>query len=81
VLRGLAALGALLFHFTDHLSSMNAHLRALPFRFAVGIRGVQLLFMISGFTISVTLEATRRPMDFVIASFSQLFPMPRSRLC
>jgi len=74
VLRGLAALGVLVFHFTDHLDISNVHPAPLGFRFTWGMQGVQLFFMISGFVIFMTLEKTQRSMDFVVSRFSRLFP-------
>lgn len=74
VLRGIAAFGVLVFHFTDYKDPVNVHPYALPFRFGFGMLGVYLFFMISGFVIFMTLENTRRPMDFVVSRFSRLYP-------
>jgi peptidoglycan/LPS O-acetylase OafA/YrhL len=35
---------------------------------------VNLFFIISGFVIFMTLNATKRPMDFLVGRFSRLFP-------
>ena len=66
-LRGLAALGVVLFHFTlDHPEASRA--------FAWGATGVDLFFMISGFVILLTLERTRDWKEFLVGRFSRLYP-------
>ena len=73
-LRGLAALGVVLFHFTTWYSNkftLNIH----PyFLFPLGYCGVHLFFIISGFVIFMTLEKTKKPFDFVVSRFSRLYP-------
>jgi len=66
-LRGLAALGVVLFH----LSLLDP---AAGPGFAVGASGVDLFFIISGFVILMTLERTRDWRDFVVSRFSRLYP-------
>lgn len=74
VLRGIAAFYVLCFHYVyyygDHLNTDVPTLSAL----ITGIYGVQLFFMISGYVIFMTLEKTKRPMDFIVSRFSRLFP-------
>jgi len=73
-LRGLAALAVVLFHYTTHFTELyqpaSPPAASLPF----GFYGVNLFFIVSGFVIFMTLERTRRPMDFVVSRFSRLFP-------
>jgi peptidoglycan/LPS O-acetylase OafA/YrhL len=73
-LRGLAALGVVLFHYTTFYQQEQGHLQPLGFGFPAGNYGVHLFFLISGFVIFMTLERTRTAMDFVASRFSRLFP-------
>lgn len=70
-LRGLAALGVALYHFSiayDHPG------RFFPDLCIRGRYGVNLFFMISGFVMFMTLAKIERPMDFVVSRFSRLYP-------
>lgn len=73
-LRGVAALGVLMFHFTGHYGRLYGHTPSLPISFESGKYGVHLFFMISGFVIFMTLERTQHSLDFVVSRFSRLFP-------
>jgi peptidoglycan/LPS O-acetylase OafA/YrhL len=73
-LRGMAALGVVLYHFTGHFGRLHGHSAAVPFTFEIGSYGVHLFFVISGFVIFMTLEHTKRALDFVVSRFSRLFP-------
>lgn len=73
-LRGLAALGVVVFHYTTFYQQEQGHLQPLGFGFPAGNYGVHLFFLISGFVIFMTLERTRSAMDFVVSRFSRLFP-------
>jgi peptidoglycan/LPS O-acetylase OafA/YrhL len=73
-LRGLAALGVVLFHYTTFYQWQHGHLQPLGFGFPAGNYGVQLFFLISGFVIFMTLDRTRTASDFVVSRFSRLFP-------
>jgi peptidoglycan/LPS O-acetylase OafA/YrhL len=73
-LRGLAALGVVLFHYTTFYQQEQGHLQPLGFGFPAGNYGVHLFFLISGFVIFMTLERTRTAMDFVVSRVSRLFP-------
>ena len=74
VLRGLCALGVLLFHYTTFykiyfLPKENPlfYMPWVPYR-------VQLFAMLSGFVILMIIEKTISPLDFVVARFSRLYP-------
>jgi peptidoglycan/LPS O-acetylase OafA/YrhL len=73
-LRGIAAIGVLIFHFTSHYGRLYGHRPPLQFAFDIGNYGVHLFFMISGFVIFMTLEQTSRATDFMVSRFSRLFP-------
>lgn len=73
-LRGIAALAVVLFHYTTRFTQLYPATSAPSVSFPLGYLGVNLFFIISGFVIFMTLEKTRRPMDFVVSRFSRLFP-------
>lgn len=70
ILRGLAACGVLLFHFT--VSTDHRH--AWPFQVPWGHYGVELFFVISGFVILMTLERSASVKDFLISRVTRLYP-------
>jgi peptidoglycan/LPS O-acetylase OafA/YrhL len=74
VLRGLAAFAVLCFHYTTRYAEIFSPTSPPLFRFPYGMYGVQLFFMISGFVIFMTLEKTKRPLDFIVSRFSRLYP-------
>lgn len=71
VLRGLAALGVVFFHYTSH---GTRYFNDYPFFFWEGEFGVHLFFVISGFVIYYTLERSRTLGDFLFSRFSRLYP-------
>lgn len=73
-LRGLAALSVVLFHYTTRFYELFEPATRARLQFAHGHYGVNLFFIISGFVIYMTLDRTKRPMDFVVSRFSRLFP-------
>ncbi|MCP5388023.1 MAG: acyltransferase [Novosphingobium sp.] len=73
-LRGIAALAVVLFHYTVKAPEMVPGLQTAGLGFVPGMYGVHLFFAISGFVIFMTLERTRRPLDFVVSRFARLFP-------
>lgn len=74
-LRGIAVLSVLLFHYTHRHGKLYEYPSPALFDFQLGEYGVNLFFIISGFVIFMTLEKTKRPMDFLVSRFSRLFPV------
>jgi len=74
VLRGLAALAVVLYHYTVRFDEVYGHTPDMQLFFLPGQYGVNLFFMISGFVIFMTLEKTHHWMDFLVSRFSRLFP-------
>ncbi len=74
VLRGLAALAVVLYHYTGRFQQLYGYPAPPPFVVTQGYFGVEFFFCISGFVIFMTLERTRRPLDFVVSRFSRLWP-------
>jgi len=73
-LRGIAAMLVVLFHYTTRYQQLFGHSTEPLFSLPWGHYGVNLFFMISGFVIFMTLDRTRKPMDFVVSRFSRLYP-------
>jgi peptidoglycan/LPS O-acetylase OafA/YrhL len=73
-LRGLAALSVLCFHYTTRYTEFFSPACPALFHFPWFKNGVQLFFIISGFVILMTLEKTKRPLDFFVSRFSRLYP-------
>lgn len=73
-LRGLAAVAVMLFHYTWRIDELYPMGAAPTFVVRHGHYGVNLFFIISGYVIFMTLQRTRRPLDFVVSRFSRLFP-------
>jgi peptidoglycan/LPS O-acetylase OafA/YrhL len=74
VLRGLAAAGVLLFHYTTQYVIFYPHQGDPLFYFVWIPLRIQLFAMISGFVIVMILEKTKSPMDFIVGRFSRLYP-------
>jgi peptidoglycan/LPS O-acetylase OafA/YrhL len=66
-LRGIAALFVVLFHYSG-ISELNIWFLKL------GVTGVDLFFLISGYVILLTLEKTKTGRDFIISRLSRLYP-------
>ena len=70
VLRGLAALAVVVFHYSGHSQRYFAD---FPFHLEYGKYGVQLFFVISGFFIFQTIEKCRNVQEFLLLRFSRLY--------
>lgn len=75
VLRGLAALGVVLYHYTTRYDQIYGHSHDLLLSFPQGRYGVPMFFMISGFVILLALERTKRILDFVVGRIARLYPV------
>src|ERR1051325_9102674 len=73
-LRGIAAMGVVLFHYCPCYAIDFGHPRPLRWTFSLGGYGVPLFFMISGFVILMTLDRSRSTFDFAVARFARLYP-------
>jgi len=77
-LRGLAALGVVLFHYLPYYHKLYGHEFALPAMLETtllfGRYGVHLFFMLSGFVIFMTLERTSNAGWFGLARAFRLLP-------
>ena len=73
-IRGLAAIFVVLYHYTYqyYISFPNEY--KFPFSFEFGHYGVQAFFIVSGFVIFMTLEKTKKSLDFIIYRSIRLFP-------
>jgi peptidoglycan/LPS O-acetylase OafA/YrhL len=65
-LRGIAALMVVLYHYTTKYQELYGHTGATLIDLRAGRNGVQLFFAISGFVIFMTLERTKKPLDFIV---------------
>lgn len=77
-LRGVAALGVVLFHYLPYYGHLYGHGAPLPEPLTgpleFGRYGVHLFFILSGFVIFMTLERTRTAGWFAMARASRLLP-------
>lgn len=74
VLRGLAALSVLAFHYTTRFGIIFGHPAAPPFYAPWGQRGVEVFFVISGFAIELSLQSGGRARDFAVSRAVRLYP-------
>jgi peptidoglycan/LPS O-acetylase OafA/YrhL len=79
VLRGLAAIAVMLYHYTVVFPVETHHTNYLILycylHLHYGVFAVHLFFMISGFVIFMTLARTRTALDFAVSRFSRLYPV------
>lgn len=74
VLRGVAAIGVILFHYTTRYNQKYGHSDDVLMYFPQGFYGVELFFIISGFVIFMSLEKIKSGSEFIIGRFSRLYP-------
>jgi peptidoglycan/LPS O-acetylase OafA/YrhL len=68
-LRGIAAIAVVCFHLGLSYQEESHKI------FNLGVTGVDLFFIISGFVILMTLEKTKNWQDFIISRASRLYPV------
>lgn len=74
-LRGLCALAVLSSHYTTVYAMLNPASAPPLFYFPWVAYRVQIFCMISGFVMTMILEKTKRPRDFIVARFTRLYPL------
>jgi len=74
ILRGLAAVSVLAFHFTTRFGAIFGHPTPLWLLVPWGERGVDVFFVISGFAIQLSLESTNKAKDFLVSRALRLYP-------
>ena len=74
VLRGIAALSVILFHYTSKYDEVFTPKIFSTFEFKYGYLGVQLFFIISGFVIFMTINKVKSGKEFVYKRFIRLYP-------
>lgn len=74
-LRGLAALGVVLFHYTYKYEQIFNDGVMNKYIFNYGFLGVQLFFIISGFVIFMTISKVKSGKEFVLKRFFRLYPV------
>jgi peptidoglycan/LPS O-acetylase OafA/YrhL len=74
VLRGVAAVGVVLFHYITRYDQLYPRRGDVAFDFEIGSSGPLLFFVISGFVIFMTLSRCKVVSDFTVSRFSRLYP-------
>ncbi len=74
VLRGLAALAVLAFHYTTRFGNIFGHPAAPVVLVPWGLRGVEVFFVVSGFAIELSLESTNSAREFLVSRAVRLYP-------
>lgn len=70
LLRGLAAIGVMCFHF-----SIGRHIPVFTDIFNYGFIGVDLFFLVSGFVIYVSTDKDRDPVNFAVRRLFRIVPL------
>lgn len=74
VLRALAAINLVLFHFTHVYSVKYGYSSDLGFEFVYGKYGVSTFFMLSGFVNALTILRKRQPKEFIASRVIRIIP-------
>jgi len=74
VLRGLAALNVMLYHYTSRYFEVLQIQNEMQFEWFFGHHGVELFFMISGFVIFMSLQHVKNIKEFVVKRVIRLYP-------
>lgn len=75
VMRALAAVSLVLFHFTHVFRVKYGYVDPLGFEYHYGAYGTQMFFMLSGYVNAMSLLRRREPMDFVAARLIRIVPI------
>jgi peptidoglycan/LPS O-acetylase OafA/YrhL len=74
VLRGLAAVAVLAFHFTTRYGDIFGHPLRPAFLVPWGQQGVEVFFVVSGFAIELSLDSSGSARDFLVSRALRLYP-------
>jgi peptidoglycan/LPS O-acetylase OafA/YrhL len=74
LIRALAVISVLLFHYTYYFKDEYVRWHYTGFRFTYGYLGVQLFFILSGYCIYLTIAHSRSLADFFAKRLSRLWP-------
>lgn len=75
VMRALAAISLVLFHFTHVFRVKYGYVDPLGFEYHYGAYGTQMFFMLSGYVNAMSLLRRREPKDFVAARLIRIVPI------
>ena len=73
-LRGISALGVILYHYTTRYNHFFQHRDPLWYHQNYHTFWNPMFFMISGYLIFLILQKVEKPLDFVYSRFSRLYP-------
>lgn len=74
VIRGVAALFVVLFHYRQNINNVYVQTNLGDLLFSYGWFGVDLFFLISGFIIYKTTETKKPKLDFIIKRIFRIYP-------
>ncbi|MGZ2412023.1 peptidoglycan/LPS O-acetylase OafA/YrhL [Sphingomonas sp. F9_3S_D5_B_2] len=74
LLRALAILSVVIYHYTSRYSAAFYRTDRVPFRFPLGHHGVDLFFTVSGFCIFMTLDSSTSLENFWARRFARIQP-------
>lgn len=75
VMRALAAVSLVLFHFTHVYRVKYGYIDPLGFEYHYGAYGTQMFFMLSGYVNAMSLLRRRQPVDFIAARLIRIVPI------
>lgn len=75
VMRALAAVSLVLFHFTHVYRVKYGYIEPLGFEYHYGAYGTQMFFMLSGYVNAMSLLRRRQPVDFIAARLIRIVPI------
>jgi peptidoglycan/LPS O-acetylase OafA/YrhL len=72
--RGIAVMAVVIFHYTTRYEELFSHKDQNFLQFPLGLYGVHLFFIISGFAIYMTLSNSNSIRDFMVKRIIRLYP-------